>query len=165
MYLVGYILKPQGIRGEIKVEPVSPDPGRFNALNTIFVQKKTIQAYSIESVRVSDRFVFLKLSGVDTRNDAELLRGAELLIPEEELLELGENEYFVHDLIGCRVVDEYGNAIGELSDIMQNTSNDVYVLTRPDGAELLVPAIREVVCSVDLPNKTITIRIPEGLQD
>ena len=165
MYLVGYILKPQGINGEVKVESVSPEPGRFNTLKKIYIQKETLQAFSVESVRVSNRFVFLKLGGVDTRNDAEMLRGAEILIPEKDLLDLGDNEYFVHDLIGCQVFDEQNNKVGELVEIMQNPSNDVYVLATPTGRELLIPAIKDVVCNIDLKRKTITIRLVEGLLD
>lgn len=165
MYLIGYILKPQGIKGEIKVESVSPDPARFKSLKQIYIQKETLQLYAVGSVRISSRFVFLKLAGVDTRNEADLLRGAEIVIPEADLIDLDDDEYFVHDLVGCRVADEQNNDIGELTGIMQNTSNDIYVLTTADGREILLPAVRDVVRKVDLKQKLITIRIPDGLLD
>ncbi len=165
MYLVGYILKPQGIKGELKVQSVSPDPERFKSLKKIFIERETPETYLVESVRISDRFVFLKLKGIDSRSNAEILRGAEILIRDEDVIELKHDEYFVHDLIGCRVVDEQNNMIGKLTGIMQNTSNDIYVLIAPDGREVLIPAIREVVREIKLKNKQITIRVLDGLLD
>jgi 16S rRNA processing protein RimM len=165
MYIVGHILKPQGIKGEIKVESVSPDTTRFYRLKKIFVQCENLETYLIEAVRISGRFVFLKFSGVNTRNEVEKLRGCEVLIREDDLIDLKDNEYFIHDLIGCRVVDEDGSTIGELKEIMQNPSNDIYVLMAPDGREILIPAISDVVREIDLKTKKIYIRIPEGLLD
>lgn len=163
--MIGYILKPQGIRGEIKVDPVSPDPARFKRLEKIYIQSKTLNSYSLESVRLTNKFVFLKLVGINSREDAELLRGAEILIPEEDLLELGENEYFVHDLIGCAVVDEQDTLIGEIREIMQHMSNDIYIVDTPDERQIMIPAVRDVVRRIDLKTKKITIRILEGLLD
>jgi len=165
MYLIGHILKPQGIKGEIKVESVSPDTARFYRLNEIFVQCEKLETYLIEAVRISGRFVFLKFSGVNTRNEVERLRGCEVLIREDDLIDLRDNEYFIHDLIGCRVVDENDDTIGELKEVMQNPSNDIYILIAPDGREMLVPAIRDVVREIDLKSKKIYIRTPEGLLD
>jgi len=166
MYLIGYISKPQGIRGEVKVEPVTPNPKRFNRLKKVYIQLQNKQrAYSIEKIRVSGRFVYIKFSGINSRDDADLLRKAEVLIEEKDLIQPGQNEYFIHDLIGCQVVSENNDEIGVLSDVIQMSSNDVYLIRNSDGDELLLPATKEVIKIVDIKQKRIIIHVLEGLLD
>jgi 16S rRNA processing protein RimM len=164
MYLVGYILKPQGIKGEVKVDAVSSNLKRFQKLKKVHIQlKNKTRIYPIENVRVSDRFVYLKFAGVDSRSDAEALRNTEILIDKHDLIQPGDEEYFVHDLIGCQVFAENKRYIGILSDIVQMSSNDVYIVIDENGKEYLIPAIKDVVKQVDIPNKTVFIHLLEGL--
>jgi 16S rRNA processing protein RimM len=166
MYLIGYITKPQGIRGEVKVEPVTPDPTRFNRLEKVFLQlEDKVKAYPIEKVRLSDRYVYIKFEGINSRNDAELLRKAEVLIKEEDLIQPDQDEYFVHDLIGCKVLSEDHDEIGVVSDVVQMTSNDIYVVKDSENDERLIPATKEVVKKVDIGRKIIIIHVLEGLLD
>ncbi len=163
MYLIGIIVKPQGIKGEVKVKPVSPDPERFNDLEKVYIRLKNLQTYAIENIRISNSFVFLKLAQIDSRNDAELLRGKEILISEDQLIDLDDGEYFVHDLIGCQIISEDGLIIGEISDIIQNSSNDIYLVKNQKGHEYLIPAIADVIQKVDIQAKQITIHVLDGL--
>jgi 16S rRNA processing protein RimM len=164
MYLIGYILKPQGLKGEVKVESVTPYLERFNRLDRVFLQlKEKKQAYSIENVRVSDRFVYLKFAEINSRDDAELLRTAEVLIEEKDLIQPAQDEYFIHDLIGCQVISENNDVIGVLSDIVQMSSNDVYVVKNGEGIEILIPATKEIVKRVNVEQKQIIIHMLEGL--
>ena len=163
MYLIGIILKPQGIKGEVKVKSISPDPNRFNSLNEVNIIDNKSQTYLIRTVRISNGFVYLKFDGINSRNDAELLRGKEIFIPESQLIDLESNEYFVHDLIGCNVLDEKRQLIGEIIDIMQQSSNDIYVIRDQNNQEQLIPAIKDVIRSVDISKKEIVIHVMEGL--
>lgn len=166
MYLIGYILKPQGLKGEVKVDSVSPYLERYRRLNKVFLKlEENKQTYSIEKVRISGRFVYIKFSEINSRNEAELLRKAEILIEEKDLIQPAENEFFVHDLIGCQVISENNDVIGKLTDVVQISSNDVYVVQSTEGIEILIPATKEVVKQVDIENKQITIHILEGLLD
>jgi 16S rRNA processing protein RimM len=166
MYLIGYVLKPQGIKGEIKVDPVSSDPRRYKQLDKIYIDfEENKQIYIVERTRIADRFVFLKLRGIESRDDAENLRGREILIREEDLIQPAENEFFIHDLIGCQVVTSEGQIIGILRNVMQLGSNDVYAVENNSGEEILIPAIKDVVKRVDVANKRITIHLLEGLVD
>lgn len=166
MYLIGYILKPQGLKGEVKVESVTPYLERFNRLDRVFLQlKEKKQAYSIENVRVSDRFVYIKFTEINSRDDAELLRNTEVLIEEKDLIQPAQDEYFVHDLIGCQVISENNDVIGVLSDVVQMSSNDVYVVKNGEGIEILIPATKEVVKRVNVGQKQIIIHVVEGLLD
>ena len=163
MYLIGIILKPQGIKGEIKIKPVSPDPDRFYDLEHVFINSVEVQKYIVEKIRVSGEFVFLKFDGVNSRNEAEELRGKEILVMQDQLIDLEKNEYFVHDLIGCSVIDQNGNLVGEIVDIMQQSSNDIYVIKDSQAREHLIPAISDVIKQVDIAGKKIFIHVMEGL--
>ena len=166
MYLIGYILKPQGLKGELKVESVTPYLERFNRLDRVFLQlKEKKQTYSIENVRILDRFVHLKFTEINSRDDAELLRTAEVLIEEKDLIQPSQDEYFIHDLIGCQVISENNDVIGVLSDVVQMSSNDVYVLKNGEGIEILIPATKEIVKRVNVGQKQIIIHVLEGLLD
>ena len=103
LYLIGRILKPQGVRGEVKVEPVSMRPERFELLDDVLVGEDSKKTYIIEAIRLFKRFALIKFAGVDDRNGAEELRDKGIYTTKELLLSPGENEYFVHDLIDCRV--------------------------------------------------------------
>lgn len=164
MYLIGYILKPQGLKGELKVESVTPYLERFNRLDRVFLQlKEKKQTYSIENVRISDRFVYLKFTEINSRDDAELLRTAEVLIEEKDLIQPAQDEYFIHDLIGCQVISENNDVIGVLSEVVQMSSNDVYVLKNSEGIEILIPATKEIIKRVNVGQKQIIIHVLEGL--
>ncbi len=164
MYLIGYILKPQGLKGELKVESVTPYLERFNRLDRVFLQlKEKKQTYSIENVRISDRFVYLKFTEINSRDDAELLRNAEVLIEENDLIQPAQDEYFIHDLIGCQVISENNDVIGVLSEVVQMSSNDVYVLKNSEGIEILIPATKEIIKRVNVGQKQIIIHVLEGL--
>lgn len=163
MYIIGYVVKPHGIRGEVKVQPISPDPNRFYQLKKVFLRMDVIQAYSIQKTRVSNRFVFLKLSGVDSRNEAEILRDCEILIEKEDLIDLPSDGYFIHDLIGCEMITIGGKTVGNVVDILQMASNDVYVVNDDSGKEILVPAIKDVIKEIDIKRKKIRVHLFEGI--
>jgi 16S rRNA processing protein RimM len=165
MYVIGTVLRPQGVKGELKVESVSPRLERFKDLKEIYLKKDIMQTYSVETVRLADRFVYLKLKEVNTRTEAELLRGAEILVGKEDLIQLAADEYFIHDLIGCQVYTEQGETIGEITDVMQLSSNDVYVIKTASGREVLIPAIKDVVKKVMPEARRIVVRLLEGLLD
>jgi 16S rRNA processing protein RimM len=166
MYLIGYITKPKGIKGEVKVEPVTPNPHRFNRLEKVFIQlNDKSRAFPIEKIRVSGQFVYIKFSGISSRSEAELLRNAEVLINKKDLIQPAKDEYFVHDLIGCQVLSDENDEIGVIFDVVQMSSNDVYVIRNNDGTEYLIPAIKEVIKRVDIGQKRIIIKILEGLFD
>jgi len=166
MYIIGKVLKPQGTKGEVKVEIITSFPEHFVSLDSVyFEENKNYQAYSIESTRTTDRFVFLKFENIDSIDQAEKLRNKYCYIREDELSELTKDEYYIHDLIGMQVFDEAGNRIGEISEVESYPANDVYVVSSPEGVQLNFPAIQEVIKSVDKKENKMTIHILDGLFD
>ena len=150
--IVGTILKPQGIRGELKVKPYTDAPEDFKGFKNLYLdgeQRKVL------SVRVGDGMVFLALSGVPDRNAAELLRGKDLELDRDEAPEPEEGRYYIVDLLGLDVVTEEGELLGKLTDIRQAAS-DIYTLEK-EGREVLFPAVSGVVKEVDLEGGKIVI--------
>ena len=150
--IVGTILKPQGIRGELKVKPYTDAPEDFKEFKILYLdgeQRKVL------SVRVGDGMVFLALSGVPDRNAAELLRGKDLELDRDEAPEPEEGRYYIVDLLGLAVVTEEGEELGTLTDIRQAAS-DIYTI-RKDGKDILFPAVSGVVKEVDLEGGRIIV--------
>ena len=165
---IGKIVNVHGLRGELKVLPTTDDPSRFELLDTIEVFAKTeTKEYPLISARPHKSTLTLKLKGIDDRDTAETLKGAVIKIPRSKALPLDENEYYQKDLMDMSVITSTGEALGTLVQIIETGANDVYVV-RPENSEakdLLIPAIKECILSVDLPNKIMTVHIMKGLRD
>ena len=150
--IVGTILKPQGIRGEVKVKPFTDSAEDFKAYKHVFLEGTE---YKILSCRVGDGAVFLSLRGVPDRNAAELLRDKELTIPRDEAPMPEEGSYYIADLLGSEIVTDTGTVLGKLKEIRQ-AATDIYTL-ETDKGEVLFPTAKGVVLSVDVENKKITV--------
>ena len=142
---VGTILKPQGIRGEVKVKPFTDSAEDFKEYKRVLLGG---EEYKILSCRGGDGVVFLSLRGVPDRNAAELLRGKDVVVQRDELPALEEGRYYIADLLGCSVVTEGGKQIGTLTDV-RPASCDVYTVSA-GGKEILFPAAEGVVLEVDI---------------
>ena len=156
---VGVILAPHGIRGELKVQPLTDFPERFETGSRLWLNG---QQWVVQQGRWNGKSLILKLRGLETRNDAEALRGAELTVPEATALE-AEGVYYLHDIIGLPVFDVAGERIGILEDVFNSGATDIYVI-RGDKGELLLPALDDVVTEVDIPGGRIVVDVPEGIE-
>ena len=162
--LIGEVLRPQGVKGQVKVRPDTDDPERFLDLNQVFLkQGDGYTATPVADVSVRDDGVYLRLQNAQTRDEAEKQRGWMLYIDREHARPLAENETFICDLIGCKAVDTQGHEIGVVQDVLQPGGNDVYVIKTPKG-EMLLPALKHVVPVIDVKNGIMTVdeaRLPE----
>ena len=156
---MGRIIGAHGVRGELKVEPLSDFPERFEAGSRLWLDG---EPYMVDRGRVQRRIVVLKLQGIETRNQAESLHGKTLMAPEATRIE-EPDVYYLHDILGAKVEDSGGEALGELVEVLSTGSNDVYVVRGPRG-ELLLPALDDVVLEVDVKARRITVDVPEGLE-
>ena len=150
--LVGEVLKPQGIRGEIKVKPFTDSAEDFKEFKRIFLDG---EEYKILSVRAGAGEVYLVLRGVPDRNAAELLRGKKITVPREEAPEPEEGRYYIADLLESDVLTEAGEKIGVLIDIRQ-AATDIYTVQSGEK-EILFPAVKGVITRIDVANKQITV--------
>lgn len=164
---VGVITSTHGVRGEVKVFPTTDDMNRFKKLKGVILDtgKEEIQL-EIEGVKFFKNQVILKFKGYDNINDIEKYKGMDLLISRDNAVKLSKDEYFIYDIIGSSViVDETDEVLGELSEILTTNANDVYVVTRPNNKELLIPSIKECILDVDVSNKCIRVHLLPGLLD
>jgi len=163
---VGVITSTHGIRGEVKVFPTTDDPKRFLDLEEIILdtgkEKKTL---SIQYVKFFKNMVILKFKEFDNINDVEIYRQKDLYVTREQAVPLEENEYFIADLIGLKAVSDEGEELGEIADVLQTAANDIYVIKKKGTLDLLVPAIRECVLSVNIAGGMVTLHLLPGLRE
>lgn len=161
---VGVITTTHGVRGEVKVYPTTDGPERFLELEYVLLDTgKELLRLDIRNVKFFKKLVILKFDGIDHINDIEMYKGRNLWIPREEGQELGEDEYYIADLLGLRVLLEDGTEFGTLKDVMETGANDVYVVTAENGREVLLPAIRECILNVNTEKGTMTVHLMKGL--
>lgn len=166
MYAVGKILKPRGLKGEVKVEIITSFPEHFESLQTVYLHNKNSwQPLSVSGVSFKKNAVYLTFKEVGSLEEAEKLRGYYLYIPKDDLIDLAQDEFYVHDLIGMHVVDDQGRQRGQIVDVESYAGNDVYILQDPDGKQHLIPAVKDVVIKVDQQLRQITIHVIDGLLD
>ncbi len=166
MLKVGVITAPHGLQGEVRVYPTTDEPERFTRLRQVLLENaKTRQWVRIKGVKFVKNMAILRLEGFDRLEDVERLRQSNLWIDRKDALPLGEDEYFVADLIGLRVEDEDGQPLGRIEDVITTSANDVYQIAMDDGRSLLLPAIKQCVKEVHIEQGFMRIHILEGLLD
>ena len=161
--LIGTAAGAHGVTGEMKVFPLTFDAKRFGLLDEVFLSRGDVrEGFKIEKVRYQTKFVIIKLRAVDDMTRAARYKGCDVTIPRALALPLGEDEYYIGDVIGCAVVDMNGVAIGELTGVIETGANDVYAVTAATGREVLIPAVKKYILSVDIKNKRMIAAPPGG---
>ncbi len=164
---VGKVIKPHGIRGEVKILPETFDIERFYDLDEIVLkQKNHQQSLIVDSVRITtDGKIFVHFEGIDDRDAAELLRNGVITVSPDESLDLPEDTYYHYQLEGMLVFDRrQDKEIGIIEEIIDTAADDIYVV-KNDEREYLIPARKEFVKFVDVPNKRMEIESIPGLLD
>ncbi len=164
--IIGQVVKPHGIRGAVKVQPITDDPQRYSSLERVFLgtEDHPGQAFIIKNVQFQSRFIILTLQGIDTRNDAEMWRRRYVQIPKEETLPLPEGAQYFFQLVGLKVVTNKGGFIGTVEDVVAYPANNVFVVAAKER-EILIPDIPDVIEKVDLDEGEIVINPMPGLLD
>lgn len=164
MLQVGVITQTHGVRGEVKVFPTTDDVNRFKKLKQVILDTgKETMPLEIQNVKFFKQFVILKFKGIDNINDIEKYKRCSLYVTREHAVPLEEDEYFIADMIGMEVCTEDGNIFGTLKDVIETGANDVYVIENAEHGEVLVPAIKECIRSVDIEKGQMMIHLMDGL--
>jgi 16S rRNA processing protein RimM len=165
---IGIILRPHGLRGLVKVRPMTDDPQRYFDLKKARLHHKGASLGEIKIERValsSPQSLLVKFSGRDSIDDAEALRGAEIRIPRAECLPTAADRFYHFDLIGLPVQTTSGRTLGAIASIMEHPGNDIWVVHDEAHNELLIPAIASVIKEVNLEQRRIVIEPLPGLLD
>lgn len=164
---VAKIAKPRGVRGELSADILTDFPSRFEKLKKVFAVKDNFYSreMEIEEVWFHKNRVVLKFLNVDSIEDAEELRGFEICIPESEVMDLVEDQFFYWDLEGCAVKTVQGEKLGSVIEVMRTGGTDILVVEILGGSkkDYLIPFTRAICVEVDIKNKFIKVDPPKGL--
>ncbi len=167
-FAVGQIVGVHGLRGELKVESHTDFPERFAPGETLLVGYD-LQEIELLSVRPHKGKLLMCVAGIQDRSAAERLRGQWLFVREEDVKELDKDTYWVHDIVGLEVITEDGRKLGIIKEVLFTGANEVYVIaalsTVNRGRDILLPAIADVVQSVDIEKGIMVVRLMPGLME
>ncbi len=163
---IAKIIKTRGLQGETVAEILTDFPERFENLERVFAvfENKEVSELEIEKFRFHQKRILLKFKGVDSPEAAESLRGAEICVPEDEAVELEEDEFFDWELEGCQVETVEGEKIGTVKELMRTGGTEILVVTGAEK-EFLIPFAETICVSVDVENELIRVDAPDGLLD
>jgi 16S rRNA processing protein RimM len=159
---VGRVVRPFGLRGELKVELLTDYPEQLGRLRTVYLGPQE-EPRTVEGLRLHKGAALFKLAGCDDRTTAEALRGALVQITLEDAVPLEEDEYYEHQIVGMAVVEQDGTPLGKIREIISTGANDVYLVVGPEG-QVLLPAIESVILEIDLDADRMVVNVLEGLR-
>ncbi|MBQ8197144.1 MAG: 16S rRNA processing protein RimM [Clostridia bacterium] len=150
---IGIIVKPQGIKGELKVKPLTDDVSRFTTLKSVLIDGKS---YRVLSARTGPDVAFISLFGVNDRNVAETLRGKGLFVERKDAVKIPKDRYFIVDIIGCTLKTDDGETIGKITDVTQ-ARTDILTVDCGDRGIMRFPFLKDLNAVVDLKEKTMVV--------
>ncbi len=150
---IGLIVKPQGVKGEVKIQPLTDDIARFKKLKSVFIDDKT---FTVERVTLAGNTVFLAFSGIYDRDIAESLRGKFISVDREDAVKLPKDNYFIADILGCKLFAE-AELVGEVIDVFSSRT-DVFTIRLENGKLMRFPFLKDLLISVDVEDKKITVK-------
>lgn len=164
--VVGEVLRPHGVRGEVRVRVLTEDREQLLDLDYVFLadspeDKRRIRV-EVDRVRFNKTYALLTLAGFTNRDDADRLRAKLVMIDREQAAPLEGEQYYLFQLIGLRVLSD-NTDIGQVKEVLQTGANDVYIVESPAHGELLLPAHDETIVSIDFESRVITMSLPDGL--
>jgi 16S rRNA processing protein RimM len=165
LLVVGRITRPHGVRGAVIVEVISDWPGRFRPDARVLLETapSRFEEVIIQSCSPHKGGLLVSLSGIGDRDSAEGLRGCLLFIPGNEAVPLGEEEYWVHEIIGMSVVTEDGVTLGIVSEYISGSGQDLLLVEDKNGGQFEIPFVGEFIKRIDRETSEITVRVIEGL--
>lgn len=161
---IGQIVNTFGIKGMVKVKPFTDNIERFSNLEKIYIKNKSGQTeYKIQEVKYHKNMVLIKFEGIENPEQADLLRNSYLIVDRETEEPLEAGRYYIVDMIGLDVFTDDNEYLGKLEDIYNTGSNDIYVVKNELGKQILLPAIEDVIKSIDMDNKKVIVHLIPGL--
>jgi len=159
---VGEINSPWGIKGHVKVTPLTSNPERLQPKQQVFVGDL---ALTITDAKIVGKIPVVQFSSFTTRNSVESLKGSLIEILEKDLPKLPENIFYIHDIVGLTVFTDDGEVVGEVIEVLQTGANDVYVIRASNGKDVLIPALESVIVAIKIEDESLIIRSNTGLFD
>jgi len=166
MLRVGVVTTTHGVRGEVKVFPTTDDPARFKKLKKAYLDLgRELLPVTLEGVKFFKQMVIVKFKEINDMDKAATYRNKDILIDREDAMPLKENEFYICDLIGLKVITDEGEELGVLSEVLQTGANDVFEVTLPNKETALIPYIEDCVKEISLEEGKVIVHLLPGLLD
>lgn len=163
---VGVITSPHGVHGEVKVFPTTDDVKRFKKLKKCYLDiKGELKETKVVSCKFLKNMAILKFEGFENRDMVEGLRQIDIMIDRADAVPLLEDEFFITDVIESEVFDEEDNKLGVITEVLTSAANDVFVVKKSDGRELLIPVIKQCIVNIDNDVKRVTVHLLDGMDE
>lgn len=156
---IGKIVAPHGVRGDVRIIPLTDFPDRFHPALVVYLSDYS--SLVIRHVKKSNKFLLLSFEHFDSMNSVEFLRGQLIHVKEKDLVVLPKDQFYIFEIIGLQVYNEEGVHLGTVNNVLQTGSNDVYVVETQGKAPLLIPALKEVVKHIDIPGQRMIVKLQE----
>jgi len=151
---VGLIVKPQGIKGELKVQPLTDDINRFKKLKDVIINGKN---YRVTNAILAGNTVILSIFGISDRDCAETFRGKFICVDRENAVPLEEGRYFIADIIGCELKTDNGSLVGTVIEVT-SARTDIFTVKCTDGVIMRFPFLKDTIINIDVENKFIVVK-------
>ncbi len=165
--LIGAILRPHGVIGEVRMKVITHYPERLRELKTVYLatapDSPKVTEHQLEHVRMHQEYALMKFKGINDRNQADMLRQLVVMVAIGDAIPLDEGEHYLYQLIGLTVQTEAGEVLGKLTDVLETGANDVYIVDSPQYGEVLIPATDETIKSTDVETGLMVVALPDGL--
>lgn len=164
-FLLAKIIASEGDQGFLKIDSFSGSPERFYKLKKVYIDfwgEKKI--FFPQSIKRKKNTVLIKFKDFDNKESVEVLVGREVFVDDKDLLKLPKGHYFIHDIIGSKVIRN-GTEFGTVTDVYSLTANDVYVIRKTSSEEILIPAVNEFIEKIDIINKVLILKAGEDIYE
>lgn len=157
---IGVIVAPHGVRGDVRILPRTDFPERFMNMDVCYING---EPYHITSAKFHKQFILATFKELPDRTAVERLGKQEIKVPRQDLMELPEDRYYIFEIEGLAVEDTEGNDLGIVKEVLQPGANDVYVVAKEGEPDLLLPALKTVVLTIDIESGKMIVDPPEWL--
>lgn len=165
--VIGEVLRPHGVQGELRIRLLTDYPERIGQLKVVYmgesVDSPNVKAYPVEGMRPHLDYGLLKIHGINSRAKADRLRNLLIMVDVEDAVPLEEGEFYLFELIGLEVHTDDGETLGKITEVIETGANDVYVVDSPRYREVLIPATDHTILKTDIAGGVVIVRLPEGL--
>lgn len=161
--VIGKITGAHGVRGELKMAIFLDDFDFLRDVKTLVLERRSLHEVKVKRIRIHKNRAILLLEGINDRNTAEQWRGYQVILPFALLPPLEEDEYYVGEIVGLDVKSIEGEWLGQVREVIFTGANEVYVVEGGPKGEILLPAIKSVIDSIDLEANELLVTLPQGL--
>jgi len=161
---VGKIGKSLGRDGSLTIVPLTSFPERFANMKSFFLtkEKKTPYELTVEKIDINESRITVKFKEISSEEKAKELTGYRITVHKKERFKLPEDNYYIEDLLQCEMYDQNDDLVGKMKDIIEQSSNDIYVVDYK-GKDVLIPAISQFIKEIDIENKRIKASLIDGM--